>query len=76
MIKFNRNMSELWQIMCKNIILAVLQLLILLCELFSAMFFFGGGGGDWLRSKTKDCKHSKYVLQYKTSWHQNRGLLQ
>jgi hypothetical protein len=43
--------------------LTVLYLLILLCELFKAIW----GGRDCLTSKTKTRKHSKYVLQYKTS---------
>jgi hypothetical protein len=34
MIKLNRNMSELGQILCKNIILPLVHLLVLLCELF------------------------------------------
>jgi len=34
MIKIDRNMSELWQILCKDIILTLVHLLILLRELF------------------------------------------
>jgi hypothetical protein len=33
MIKMDQNTSELWQIVCKNKILALLHLLVLLCEL-------------------------------------------
>jgi hypothetical protein len=34
MAKLDRNMSDLWQIVCKNIILTLVRLLVLLCELF------------------------------------------
>ena len=37
MIKIDWNMSELWQVVCKNIIVTIVHFLVLLCETYQCM---------------------------------------
>jgi hypothetical protein len=58
MMKIHRNMSELWQIVCKNIVLTLVHLLILLYEIINNLNLYLRGLYFFIKIWTKVCPYS------------------